>query len=450
MTSDVKQRVEIKDSAITICAILLLAVYFITDFLVDKQAAVAVIYAMLLSLGIYLCSKKTCFYEAIYPFILLVVLGNILRYSFPYLKNPGGMVSRLLSQFTISPESYGREVLSTPYLYFYLVGMVLLIIGRLAPNLCQSHVLKNLFRILGMHSVWAFLLHLCAPCFTERQGIENVIFCIFAISAFWNAYTQGGFRQEMIEGPIWLVVAIAIFILLYPEQYGSFLEGLRNLQKMPWFYSLGLFIICLLCIGSDKVIQDILLGFILLGTNILVFYGMRIQTQLEPGLLVFFHILALSFFYLVKQIFAPAKKDQGKGQFKGLLAACYGIAFLFLAFLMNHLIPSIAMLCIGLLFLLVYFGKRDLVKGRIYGTVLYGAIPWMMLETTLHSLGKLEISLFPALLFTIFFWCLCGLVLSWKDTARIKAIAFEKAGSEGIVNVLSGAAYLLTAVVLFL
>ena len=80
---------------------------------------------------------------------------------------------------------------------------------------------------------------------------------------------------------------------------------------------------------------------------------------------------------------------------------------------------------------------------------MYGAIPWILLETTMTSLGKMNSSLFAVILFTIMFWCACSVALSWKDTANIKAIAFEKTKSETIINVLSRIAYFLTVLVLF-
>ena len=125
------------------------------------------------------------------------------------------------------------------------------------------------------------------------------------------------------------------------------------------------------------------------------------------------------------------------------------MAFLLTIFLANHFTQSTTMLCIGLLFTLVYFGKFAQIKGTIYGTVLFGAIPWILLEVTMNSLGKMNASLFAVILFTILFWCACSVALSWKDTVNIKAIAFEKTKSETIINGLSGIAYFLTALVLF-
>lgn len=60
---DGNKKIEIKNSLIIIPAILLLAVYFIADFLNDKQLVIAGIYVAIVGVGIFLCAKKTTFYE---------------------------------------------------------------------------------------------------------------------------------------------------------------------------------------------------------------------------------------------------------------------------------------------------------------------------------------------------------------------------------------------------
>ena len=165
--------------------------------------------------------------------------------------------------------------------------------------------------------------------------------------------------------------------------------------------------------------------------------------------MLLFHVGAITFFYVVKNLFAIDSDYQRKRNIKVLLVVSYMMAFLLTTFIANSFNKSTTMLCIGLVFALVYFGNFIVVKGTLYGTVIYGAIPWIMLEITLNSLGKMNSSLFAAILFTILFWCACSVALSWKDTVNIKAIAFEKTKSETIINGLSGIAYFLTALVLF-
>ena len=79
------------------------------------------------------------------------------------------------------------------------------------------------------------------------------------------------------------------------------------------------------------------------------------------------------------------------------------------------------------------FLVKNILEKNMTGSILVGA----------------SILIFAVILFTILFWCACSVALSWKDTANIKAIAFEKTKSETIINVLSGIAYFLTALVLF-
>lgn len=443
------KKIEIENSLITILAILLLAVYFVMDFFDDKRLLIGAIYAVLLGFSIYFCNKKTSFYESVYPLIVLLIFGEILKNCVLYFKNFRWIYLTLIKQFEFSEKSYMKVVLSTPYIYFYLIGVLLLLIFKFAPNLCQSNVLKNVFNILGHYSIWAIVIHMCAVCFTKYKLIENVIFCVFLISAFWTAYTKEQFDTSDVAKAILLVVEISIFILLYPNQYISFVENLQSTKSITWLYSLGLFIICVLCILSEKIVQDIIMGFVVLGMNIMFFYGKLNHITLESESIVLFHIIALSFFYIVKNVFEFDQEQQKKNTLKAFLAFSYMMAFLLTIFLVNDFVKSVTIFCIGMLFLFIYFGNFVQIKGTIYGTVMYGTIPWILLETTMHYLGKIKVSLFSVILFTILFWCTCSAALSWKDTAQIKTIAFEKANSKMIINGLSGIAYFLTILVLF-
>ena len=446
---DGNKKIEINNSLSAILAILLMAIYFITDFLTDKNLFVGAIYALILGLTIGLSAKKTSFHEVIYNLTQLLILGEILKNSVPYFKNLEWIFNTLMRQFKFSTETYIKSLFSTPYIYFYLIGVLLLLICKFAPNLCQSSALKNVFNTLGNYSLWAIVTYMCALCFSKYELIENVIFFVFMIGAFWTAYTKEQFKRSDIIKAIMLVIEIAIFILLYLNQYTAFVENLQSAEGITWIYSIGLFVICVLCILSEQISQDVIIGFAILGTNLMFFYGKLNQVMIPVWIMVLFHIGALSFYYIVKNMFALDFEYQKKQYLKILLGSGYIMALLLTLFIANQFIKSTTMLCIGLVFALIYFGNLVRVKGTVYGTLIYGAIPWILLETTMTSLGKMDTPLFSVILFTILFWCVCSVALSWKDTAHIKAIAFEKANSEMIINGLSGIAYLLTALVLF-
>ena len=69
------------------------------------------------------------------------------------------------------------------------------------------------------------------------------------------------------------------------------------------------------------------------------------------------------------------------------------------------------MLSIGLLVSFIYFGNFFQIKGTIYGIMIYGAVPWILLATTMSSLGKLKLSLLSVVLFIVLFWCVCSVAL---------------------------------------
>ena len=423
---DDNKKIEVKNSSSIILAIILLAVYFVTDFLIDRKLVIAVIYVILLSLSVFLCNRKANFYEVIYDLAVVIILSELLKNCVRYYSNIKLIFNILANQFELPVESYIKIFSSTPYIYFYLIGVLLLLIGKFTPKLCDSNELRKVFNILGSHSLCAMVMHMCAICFTKYEFVDNVIFYVFAISAFWNAYTKDDVKVLTIVKAALLVVEISIFIFLCPEQYAMWMDDLQSVKGITWIYSVGFFIICVLCILSEKVIQDIIIGFIILGTNVLFLYGKLNQTTFEFTNIVLFNIFALSFFYVVKTIFGFEKEYENKLYLKCVLMFGYIMAFLMTIFVNNHFTQSIIMLCTGLLFMLIYFGGFINIKGTIYGTAMYGAIPWILLETTMDSLGRVSSSLFSVIVFTILFWLTSSVALSWKDTANVKAIALEK------------------------
>ena len=267
------------------------------------------------------------------------------------------------------------------------------------------------------------------------------------IAAFWEAYTERGFDDVGLENVVILILGLVAFVIFYPIQYAAFIGKFQNATNISWIYVIALFLICFCCIFQEQSSKDTILGFIILGTCSLIFYQKLCHLIIPTKLVLLFNIVALTFYYFVKSVFDL--NDQNKGYLRGLLGLSYIIALLLVAFIDKKFTMSLLMLSIGLLVSFIYFGNFFQIKGTIYGIMIYGAVPWILLATTMSSLGKLKLSLLSVVLFIVLFWCVCSVALSWKDTANIKSIAFEKTNSEKIINGLSGIAYLLTVVMLF-
>ena len=63
--SDVNKKIKIENLSSAILAILLMAIYFIKDFLVDKNLVIAAVYAFIVYLVVNASSKKKEYYETI-------------------------------------------------------------------------------------------------------------------------------------------------------------------------------------------------------------------------------------------------------------------------------------------------------------------------------------------------------------------------------------------------
>ena len=63
--SDVSKKIKIENLSSAILAILLMAIYFIKDFLADTNLIIAAVYAFIVYMVVISSSKKTEFYETI-------------------------------------------------------------------------------------------------------------------------------------------------------------------------------------------------------------------------------------------------------------------------------------------------------------------------------------------------------------------------------------------------
>lgn len=447
--SDVSKKIKIENLSSAILAILLMAIYFIKDFLADTNLIIAAVYAFIVYRVVISSSKKTEFYETVSELVKYFIISQLLKCVILYFKSIEWFIETFFNSFELLPSNYIELLFTTPHLYFYLIGIMMLLICCYAPNLCKSKKLKKVLDTIGRYSVCAVIAHMIAVCFHKYLLIENIIFYVFMIAAFWEAYTERGFDDVGLENVVILILGLVAFIIFYPIQYAAFIGKFQSVNNISWIYIIGLFIICIRCILQEQSSSDVILGFIILGTCSLALYQKLNHIIIPTKSVLLFNILALLFYYFVKCVFDLDFDNQNKGYLRELLGLSYIISLLLIAFIDKKFTMSLLMLSIGLLVSFIYFGNFFQIKGTIYGIMIYGAVPWILLATTMSSLGKLKLSLLSVVLFIVLFWCVCSVALSWKDTANIKSIAFEKTNSEKIINGLSGIAYLLTVVMLF-
>lgn len=445
--SDVSKKIKIENLSSAILAILLMTIYFIRDFLADTNLIIAAVYAFIVYMVVISSSKKKEFFETISELVKYFIISQLLKCVILYFKSIEWFIETFLNSFELLPSNYIELLFTTPYLYFYLIGLVFFMISKEAPNLCKSEKLKKVIGTLGAYSIFAVIAHMIAVCFHKYLLIENIIFYVFMIAAFWEAYTEIKHHDVGAENIFIIILGLVAFIIFYPIQYAAFIGKFQSVNNISWIYIIGLFIICIRCILQEQSSSDVILGFIILGTCSLVLYQKFNHLIIPTKSVLLFNILALSFYYFVKSVFGL--NDKKKGYLRALLCLSYIISLLLIAFIDKKFTMSLLMLSIGLVVSFIYFGNFFQIKGTIYGMMIYGAVPWILLATTMSSLGKLKLSLLSVVLFIVLFWCVCSVALSWKDTANIKSIAFEKTNSEKIINGLSGIAYLLTVVMLF-
>lgn len=133
--SDINKKIKIENLSSAILAILLMAIYFIKDFLADTNLIIAAVYAFIVYMVVISSSKKTEFYETISELVKYFIISQLLKCVILYFKSIEWFIETFLNSFELLPSNYIELLFTTPYLYFYLIGLVFCMIGRKAPNL---------------------------------------------------------------------------------------------------------------------------------------------------------------------------------------------------------------------------------------------------------------------------------------------------------------------------
>ena len=85
--SDVSKKIKIENLSSAILAILLMAIYFIKDFLADTNLIIAAVYAFIVYMVVISSSKKTEFYETISELVKYFIISQLLKCVILYFKS---------------------------------------------------------------------------------------------------------------------------------------------------------------------------------------------------------------------------------------------------------------------------------------------------------------------------------------------------------------------------
>ena len=126
--SDVSKKIKIENLSSAILAILLMAIYFIKDFLADTNLIIAAVYAFIVYMVVISSSKKTEFYETVSELVKYFIISQLLKCVILYFKSIEWFIETFFNSFELLPSNYIELLFTTPHLYFYLIGIMMLLI----------------------------------------------------------------------------------------------------------------------------------------------------------------------------------------------------------------------------------------------------------------------------------------------------------------------------------
>ena len=300
-----KNKLEIKSTMATVIAIILLALYFIRDFAANQQMAMAVCYIVIIILSACLTMKNSSFFKAVYTLIMMFVLGSFIKYSIPHWSDWEWFRSAFLADFnsTVDGAKIITKVFDTSYIYFYLIGLVLWLVAAVAATSVISSKVIYTMRILGIYSLWAIVLHIFTTFFNNYELLGSIIFYVFVISAFWTAYTTKTFQPNGVWKTIILALIIETIAVFYMAEYENLINLFQNMYNMEWYYSLLLALVTFICLLEENVMEDNMIGFFFLGTNVLMLAERNKGIGFELVIVLLFHIVAATAYQYILNTF---------------------------------------------------------------------------------------------------------------------------------------------------
>lgn len=439
-----KNKNELKCIPETIIALIMLAYYFIADFVQDQQTIVAGVYVFMLVLCTYFVTRKQHFYETITTLLMAFAIGLFLKYSIADLSLPNYAEVIAAKNWGISNENLFSKVFATSYIYFYLIGVFLLIFLKIAPENYLTVQTKERIKILGIYSLYAIILHIYAARFGRYEILEKIIFTVFSIYAFWKAFDTVPKSTKLVSSIMTSTVFVLIFGILsmaYPAAYREISSGLQQMYSIGFVYSIGLLGLTGCCCIEPGM--DNKLGFLFLGSNLLFFLAKKCGLLMSVEYFLVFYVSSM----IVSFIYGKTDDDPDKilSNFKG-----YFVGFLFTAFLLKGEMLSAVVLLLSLLLVNIALNKAFKGEGVVYNVILAGIMPWILLELTMFLQGKLPVSMLTAIVVTFLFWCVNGVALFWKDSKKIKSVLFKETTGGSIIIRLIAIAYGLTALFVFI
>ena len=194
---------------------------------------------------------------------------------------------------------------------------------------------------------------------------------------------------------------------------------------------------------------DNVLGVAILAT-FLYFYFAKIRALDFNSILFFlYHAIAVEFYLYIRRVLgATLKKRENKNLILVSSVISYLVSFLFISLVILHMMPAvIAMIFVMIVMIANGFGFKEF-YGSVMKSAVFGVSPWLLLEIVLYYLEKLKQSLLMSVIFTIVFWVIISVAMTWTDNNYGLYIGLNKENSKIVIRILAYIPFVLLLIVM--
>ena len=97
-----------------------------------------------------------------------------------------------------------------------------------------------IMRVLGTYSLWALIFHVVGSNFKIYESLQDIVFFVCVVSAFWTAYTTDKFTLTGVWKAVALTVLIGMTDILFADEYTELLHSFQKIYDTEWYFSLAL------------------------------------------------------------------------------------------------------------------------------------------------------------------------------------------------------------------
>ena len=224
----------IKNNGLSVVAIVMLAVYYVQQFMTHYNYKVGGCYLAVLLVLSYFVVKKDCFHKTIDIFIKAYLIGEILE-AFVLNGDSTKWITARFQMAYIENVDTVTKLFDVKYTYVYIICIVLLSVVLFAGSQLD-YDFKTLLICLGIYSGAGVLLQFFFMHFGKFEKLAGISFLILAIYAFVNARYHKKINMLFLLKALVTVILCCLTEILYLSGNHILYQAISNMYDLKWFY----------------------------------------------------------------------------------------------------------------------------------------------------------------------------------------------------------------------